>query len=72
MTTRKVRSSVKGLLAVFFDYNGAVHREFLPEGRTANKEYYLEIMRRLRDAIRKSARIFGNTILGCSHIEAYL
>ena len=53
MTTRKVRSNVKGLLTVFFDYNGVVHREFLPEGRTVNKEYYLEVTRRLRQAIRK-------------------
>jgi len=50
---RQVRSSVKILLTVFFDYNGAVHREFLPQGHTVNKEYYLEVMRRLREAIRK-------------------
>jgi len=50
---RQVRSNVKVLLTVFFDYNGVVHHEFLPQGRTVNKEYYLEVMRRLRDAIRK-------------------
>jgi len=44
---------VKILLTVFFDYNGAMHREFLPQGHTVNKEYYLEVMRRLREAIRK-------------------
>ena len=71
MTTRKVRSNGKGLFTVFFDYNGIVHREFLPEGRTVNKEYYLEVIRRLREAIRKNARICGKTILGCSHIFAY-
>ena len=71
MTTRKVRSNVKDLLTVFFDYNGVVHREFLPEGRTANKEYYLVVMRRLREATRKNARIYGKTILGGSHIVAY-
>ena len=71
MTTQKVRSNVKGLLAVFFDYNGVVHREFLPEGPMVNKEYYLEVIRRLREAIRKNARICGKTILGCSHIVAY-
>jgi len=48
----QVRSNVI-LLIVFFDYNGAMHREFLPQGRTVNKEYYLEVMRRLREAIRK-------------------
>ena len=70
MTTRKVGSNVKDLLTVFFDYNGVVHREFLPEGPTANKEYYLEVMRHLRKAIRKNTRIWGKTILGCSHIVA--
>lgn len=50
---RQVRSNVKVLLTVFFDYNGVVHHEFLPEGRTVNKEYYLQVMRRLREAIRR-------------------
>ena len=50
---RQVRSTVKVLLTVFFDYRGVVHQEFLPQGRTVNKEYYLEVMRRLRETIRK-------------------
>jgi len=50
---RQVRSNVKVLLTVFFDYHGVVHREFLPQGRTINKKYYLEVMRRLRESIRK-------------------
>ena len=50
---RQVRSNVKVLLTVFFDYHGVVHQEFLPQRRTVNKEYYLEVMRRLREAIRK-------------------
>ncbi|GBO41267.1 hypothetical protein AVEN_216919-1, partial [Araneus ventricosus] len=28
-------------------------REFIPEGQTVNKELYLEILKRLRDAIRR-------------------
>ena len=47
------RKNVKVLLIVFFDCNGIVHHEFLPQGRTVNKEYYLEIIRRLREAIRQ-------------------
>ena len=58
MTTQKVRSNVKSLLTVFFDYNGVVYREFLPEAPTVNKEYYREVIRRLCEAIRKNARIF--------------
>lgn len=30
-----------------------VHYEFLPKGQTVNKEYYVEVLRRLREAIRK-------------------
>ena len=42
---RKVRSNVKVSLTVFFDCNGVVHHEFLPQGRTVNKKYYLEVIR---------------------------
>ena len=49
----QVRSNVKVLLTVFFDYHDVVHQEFLPQDRTVNKEYHLEVMRRLREAIQK-------------------
>ncbi|UYV65408.1 hypothetical protein LAZ67_3004279 [Cordylochernes scorpioides] len=42
---RQVRSNVKVLLKVFFDCRGVEHHEFLPQGRTVNKEYYLQVMR---------------------------
>ena len=38
---------------MFFDLNGIVQHEFLPRGQTVNKEYYLQVQRRLREAIRK-------------------
>lgn len=56
---RQVRSNVKVMLTVFFDFNGIVHHEFLPQGQTINKECYklqlgnLQVQRRLREAIRK-------------------
>lgn len=50
---RQSRSKIKVMLTVFFDYCGVVHYEFLPTGQTVNKEYYLSVMRRLREAIRK-------------------
>lgn len=50
---RQVRSNVKVLLTVFFDCNGVVHHEFLPRGKTVNKEYYIQVLRRLREAIRR-------------------
>ena len=48
---RQVRSNVKVMLTCFFDSRGIVHHEYAPEGQTINKEYYLEILRRLRDAV---------------------
>ncbi|UYV60716.1 hypothetical protein LAZ67_1002020, partial [Cordylochernes scorpioides] len=50
---RQVRSNVKVLLTVFFDCRGVVHHKFLPQGKTVNKEYYLQVMRNLREAIRQ-------------------
>ena len=49
----QVRSNVKVMLTCFFDSRGIVHHEYAPEGQTINKEYYLEILRRLRDAVRR-------------------
>lgn len=50
---RQVRSNVKVMLTVFFDFKGIVHHEFLPQGETINKEYYLQVQRRLREAVRR-------------------
>ena len=50
---RQVRSHVKVMLTVFFDSEGVVHYEFLPQGQIVNKEYYLEVMQRRREAVRK-------------------
>ena len=47
----QVRSNVSVLLTVFFDYNCVVYYEFLPQGRTVNKEYYREVKSRLREEI---------------------
>ena len=43
----------KVMLTVFMDYSGVVHHEFLPEGQTVNKEYYLSVIRRLCEEIRQ-------------------
>jgi hypothetical protein len=39
--------------AVFIDYRGIVHHSYAPEGQTINKEYYLEVIRHLCDAVRR-------------------
>ena len=54
--TRQVRSHVKVMLTVFFYSEGVVHYEFLPQGRTVNTEYYLEVMQPLRQAVRKKKK----------------
>ena len=51
--TRQVKSKVKVMLTVFFYANGVVHHEFLPQGETVNRFYYLEALRRLRENIRR-------------------
>ena len=50
---RQSRSKIKVMLTVFFYYRGVVHYEFRPTGQTVNKEYYLSVLRLLREAIRK-------------------
>jgi hypothetical protein len=39
---------VKAMLLVFFNHQGIVHYEFTPEGQTANQDFYLAVLRRLR------------------------
>ena len=54
MTLKAQKSNYpNGSVTVFLDCNGVVHHEFLPQCRTVNKEYYLKVMRRLREAIHQ-------------------
>ena len=51
---RQVCSNVKVMqTCFFFDSRGIVHHEYAPEGQTINKEYYLQVLRRLREAVRR-------------------
>lgn len=50
---RQVRSAVKTMLICFFDARGVVHREFVPEGQTVNQDFYIQVLRRLREAVRR-------------------
>jgi [histone H3]-lysine36 N-dimethyltransferase SETMAR len=50
---RKSRSAVKTMLTVFFDCKGVVHHEYAPPGQAVTKEYYVSVLRRLRDAVRR-------------------
>ena len=37
----------------FFDANGIVHSEFIPKGQTVNQAFYLQVLKRLLDAVRR-------------------
>lgn len=50
---RQVRSATKSMLIVFFDIKGVVHREFVPSDRTVNSEFYCDVLRRLREDVRR-------------------
>jgi histone-lysine N-methyltransferase SETMAR len=55
-TTEKSETSVVKRLShadSFFNSEGVVHHEFLPQGKIVAKEYYLEVMKCLCEAIRK-------------------
>jgi hypothetical protein len=38
------KSRVKTMLVIFFDWQGVIHNEFVPEGETINAVYYKDVM----------------------------
>jgi hypothetical protein len=49
----------------FFDCESVIHHEFLPHGQKVNKEYYLEVKKMLREAVRWKSLICGREKNGC-------
>jgi len=41
-------------LVIFFGWQGAVHKEFVPEGQTVNFEFYKEVMDRLLKRLQRA------------------
>jgi len=41
------------MLVIFFDWQGVIHKEFVPEGETINAVYYKVVMERLLNRIRR-------------------
>jgi hypothetical protein len=46
-------SKNKVTLVTFFDSNGIIHKEFVPPGQMVNKEYYVVVVSRLVQRIRR-------------------
>jgi len=46
------KSCVKTMLVIFFNWQGVIHKEFVPEGETINAVYYEGVMERLLNRIR--------------------
>jgi len=47
------KSLVKTMLVIFFDWQGVIHKEFVPGGETVNAVYYRGVMGRLLNRIRR-------------------
>ena len=65
----QVWSNVKALITVFFDCNWVLHHEFLPQGRTVNKEYYFEARRRLRLTIWSNVKVLITVFFDCNWVR---
>ena len=50
---RQSRSATKCMLMVFFDIRGIVHHEFAPEGQNVNAQFYCNVLRHLREDVRR-------------------
>jgi len=57
---------MKVMLTVFFDCKGVIHHGFLLHGQMVNKEYYLKVMKRLREAMKRKRSDLWRGKNGCS------
>jgi hypothetical protein len=44
---------VKAMVIVFFDIRDVIMNEWVPQGQTVNQKYYLELLTKLRERVRK-------------------
>jgi hypothetical protein len=47
------KSNVKATMVVFFNIKVTIMIEWVPEGQTVNQKYYLEVLTKLREQVRK-------------------
>lgn len=50
---RMQKSNIKCMLLLFFDDEGVVHHEFMPRGSTVNSLFYRDVLRRVREDVRR-------------------
>jgi histone-lysine N-methyltransferase SETMAR len=50
---RMSRSKFKDMLIVFFDIQGTVMTEWVPGNQTVNQQYYIEVLTKLRERVRR-------------------
>jgi hypothetical protein len=50
---RMSRSQIKTMLVCFFNHKGIVHCEFIAQEQTVNQQFYLEVLTRLRESVRR-------------------
>ena len=51
---RKSRSKIKTMLIIFFEIRGVIHHEYVPAGRTVNAKFKVEVLKRLREHVRRA------------------
>jgi hypothetical protein len=49
--SRMSKSQMMTMLITFLDFRGIVHFEFIRQGQIVNQAYYMEILKRLREAV---------------------
>jgi hypothetical protein len=50
---RMSKSQMKTMFSTSFDIKGTVHFDFIPQGQTVNKAYYVKIMKQLREDVHR-------------------
>jgi hypothetical protein len=50
---RMSKSKAKAMMIVFFNIRDVIMIEWVPEGQTVNQKYYLEVLTKLRERVRK-------------------
>jgi hypothetical protein len=54
--TTNVKTQIKKMLVCFFDISSIIHLESVPEGAAVNKTFYVQMLKRLSDAVRRKQR----------------